>query len=87
MGGVGGGAGSMVGGVSVLPRAQEWCGRDRDLGSSGTWLTLEFYCVTARAWHSHASECGRTEGRKGARKDDRTGGGGRNSKRGKQVKE
>lgn len=50
-------------GVSALPRAQERC--SRDLGSSDTWLTLEFYCVPARAWHSHASEYGRTEGRKG----------------------
>lgn len=63
--------GGWVVGVSVLPRAQEWCGRD--LGSSGTWLALEFYCVPARAWHSHASEYGRTEGKegKGARKDGR----------------
>jgi len=50
------------GGVSVLPRAQERCGRG--LGSSGTG-SLEFYCEPARAWHSHESEYGRTEGRKG----------------------
>lgn len=61
---MGGGGVREVGGVSVLPRAQECCGRDPDLGSSGTWLALEFYCVRARAWHSHASGCGRTEGRR-----------------------
>lgn len=63
--------GGWVGGVSVLPRAQEWCGRD--LGSSGTWLALEFYCVPARAWHSHASEYGRTEGSKGRERGRKEG--------------
>lgn len=57
-----GGTGRWMGGVSVLPRAQGWCGRA--LGSSGTWLALEFYCEPARAWHSHENGYGRTEGRK-----------------------
>lgn len=48
-----------LGGMNALPRAQRRCGRD--LSSSGTWWVLEFYCVRARAWHSHESECGRTE--------------------------
>lgn len=51
-----------VGWVGALPRAQGWCGRA--LGSSGTWLALEFYCEPARAWHSHENGYGRTEGRK-----------------------
>lgn len=41
----------------MLPHAQG-CGRA--LGRAGTWLELEFYCVPARAWHSPASEIGRT---------------------------
>lgn len=65
-------AGGWVGGVSALPRAQEWCGQD--LGSSGTWLALEFYCEPARAWHSHVSKCGRTEGREGGMEEGRRGG-------------
>lgn len=72
--GSGAGTGWCIGGVSVLPRAQEWCGWDRDLGSSGTWLALEFYCVPARASHSHASEYGRTEGRKEREQGRRKGG-------------
>lgn len=55
-------AGGRVGGVGALPHAQGWCGRA--LGSSGTWLALEFYCEPARAWHSHENGYGRTEGRK-----------------------
>lgn len=81
-----GGAGELGGWVGVLPRAQEWCGCDRDLGSSGTWLALEFYCVPARAWHSHASEYGTTEGRKGS-KEGRKGGGEQSSVGKKQMKE
>lgn len=59
-------------GESALPRAQRWCGRD--LGSSGTWWVLEFYCVPARAWHSHESECGRTERRTDGQRDGRMDG-------------
>lgn len=60
----------MAGGVSVLPRAQGWCGRG--LGRTGTWLALEFYCVPARAWHSHASlRTGITKGKEGGREGGR----------------
>ena len=32
-------------------------------------MVLEFYCGPARAWHSHASECGRTgKGRRGRKR-------------------
>lgn len=61
-----------MGGVSALPRAQGWCGRA--LGSSGTWLALEFYCEPARAWHSHENGCGRTGGRKERMKEGRVEG-------------
>lgn len=78
--------GRWVGGVSVLPRAQGWCGRA--LGSSGTWLALEFYCEPARAWHSHENGYGRTEGRKEG-KEERKGwkiiGKGGGSRREKQM--
>lgn len=57
----------VAGGVSVLPHAQGWCGRG--LGRTGTWLALEFYCVPARAWHSHASlRTGISKGKKGGKK-------------------
>ena len=61
------GLGRVAGGVSVLPHAQGWCGRG--LGRTGTWLVLEFYCVPARAWHSHASlRTGISKGKKGGKK-------------------
>lgn len=78
--------GGWVGGVSALPRAQGWCGRA--LGSSGTWLALEFYCEPARAWHSHENGYERTEGRK-ERREGRKGwkiiGKGGGSRREKQM--
>lgn len=69
MGRTGRRVGGWVGEVSALPRAQGWCGRA--LGSSGTWLALEFYCEPARAWHSHENGYGRTEGRKERMKESR----------------
>lgn len=41
----------------MLPHAQ---GSGCALGRTGTWLELEFYCVPARAWHSHEIGIGRT---------------------------
>lgn len=75
---MGGWPGGWAGGVSALPRAQGWCGWT--LGSSGTWLALEFYCEPARAWHSHENGYGRTEGRKERMKESR----GRQQRGGKQ---
>lgn len=50
----------------MLPHAQ---GSGCALGRTGTWLVLEFYCVPARAWHSHEIGIGRT-GKCGSRKDE-----------------
>lgn len=53
-----------LGAGSALPHAQ---GSGCALGRTGTWLELEFYCVPARAWHSHEIGIGRT-GKCGSKK-------------------